>query len=363
MTTLGFPYFGYCPNNEEHRMEVTNFRHKRFIANKSCDECKKALAKIYVNGRPAAPHYYLCERCNSYFCFNCARTANISRNNASWDHPSVANRRESQPQLNIDRFKMNAIFEGKTEDILSKYLRKICKLMGGTKSMLQFITENAKQEQLKEIHQLLLKQQRKKNHTISIQNNPFNKIPSECTQHVLAYLEHNDVAYFKLSSRRIAIECIRNMRKIPIRTYDSNYILRNDHYFRIMSFLTENRYYGHKTIASLQREWFSKTGIPSDDQLIFYRDKKWKKLDTKQIQQKSLMKHSIGRFKNVNYLILDKNKLAVFDNDKQIKQYDDIKHGKKFDNLLILQYFDIWAQKSKTILFNDVSIDFTHCLF
>ena len=55
----------------------------------------------------------------------------------------------------------------------------------------------------------------------------FDQIPMDCLQHVMGFMDKEDIAIFKLSSRRIALQCIKHMRKCVIVTIDGKTLLNN----------------------------------------------------------------------------------------------------------------------------------------
>ena len=222
---MGYPRKGFCPEKSSHQICLIRQNATQFIQNQSCYYCNLPFDQIYFNSRLLQPHYYHCDKCQLLLCFNCARKANIDNiDNAKtysryWDERRDPNWNDallvgeyfrSTSPLHINRLKLNKIFENGDDYLLNKYLKTIITSFGGMKELLLFITQHATFTQLDEIYQLIANQHTKYiNHDKKplFDEDYFNKIPTECCQHMIGYLEK------KMTSRKIAIQCLKESRK------------------------------------------------------------------------------------------------------------------------------------------------------
>ena len=210
-------------------------------------------------------------------CFNCASTGN--KDNARWHmrYPTSPPKKtlSTAPPLKLDRLRVNNLIENITEKMANKLLTKIIqKCFNGPKETIHFITKHATTDELEEIDKLIVKEQaksRKYNEKrILFDENQFDKIPTDCMQHIIGYLDKSDIISSKLVSRKMALYCVEEMRKISVSVINGNATLNqiNMAPTSLSSFRSITRYHPQKTLKSLQRDWSIKSEIPSDECLI-----------------------------------------------------------------------------------------------
>ena len=273
---MGYPPLGCCPDNKSHEIILIDNKSNEYTPGQSCYKCNLPLDKIYFEKRLIRPFYYYCDQCPMIICFNCAQIANVTNksrnkpnsrylgtiNHSEWNDPNLYAPRiwdiTKPPSVDINRLKLNKIFENADDCVLNKYLRSIIKLFG-TKELLQFITKHAPFEELDKIHKSIKKQQPRymEYHKKPLfDENYFNKIPIECCQHVIGYIQRKDMKSFRMTSRQIAFQCIKHMRKVAIRIIYGPNILhdKNTSGHSLHHFFSVTRYNLNKTVSSLEAD-------------------------------------------------------------------------------------------------------------
>lgn len=191
---MGSPLTAKCLDGN-HTMKLITYVSNQFLNNQSCHKCDTSLNQSYVN-RLVKPHYYYCNQCPLILCFNCTKKTNKWKKNVCLD-PPPKHKLINPPAININRINLNGIFQKSTNYTLNKYLKLITNSFVGIKEMLQFITKHASSQQLDDIYQSISKQQRKHKYRQKdpiFDDNYFNKISMECTQHMIGYLDKKDLA-------------------------------------------------------------------------------------------------------------------------------------------------------------------------
>ena len=289
------PQAARCPNSEFHEMSLVTYcpwtRSKKYVADQQCSKCHNPFNRIYSRNRLLRPHYYICQQCPCLLCFNCTKKSNINDNviwNDPWKNHNLLWPQKRHylkpPSFNINRLKLNNLFEESNDAALNKYLKTVMKALGGTKGLLLFITKHSTFQELNEMHDLITKQQKKyigQDKKPLFDENYFNKIPKACTQHIIGHLPDNDINALGLTCRYLAIECMEERQQS--RCYVINAISTincvNESGNTLNAFESIMRFPKNKTMQSAQTHWREKYGIPLAHQLLFETDYWWRYQD------------------------------------------------------------------------------------
>ena len=194
--------------------------------------------------------------------------------------------------------------------------------------------------------------------------NLFDKISSECIQNIISYSNKSEINSLKMVSRKMAIHCITEMRKVPIDVINGKVTINqaNISPTHLFEFSNKLRYDPKKTLRSLKRDWSIKFNIPLNRCLIFIGDDLWdRSLDNNDIcyvlQNNNSLSTTIDKFNEYHksnwkrpsrsYLVLDKKDIVIFQNDKWSKLEQTNYNNQELQRfrLLPLQYFDIKTQE------------------
>ena len=86
----------------------------------------------------------------------------------------------------------------------------------------------------------------------------FESMPDQCISYVSGFLNKNDMFWFKLTSRRIAMLCLEEMKKMSVGIGNADSLC-----------LKYERHNPNRTMVSLYDEWSKEYDIPIPHQLLF----------------------------------------------------------------------------------------------
>eukprot|EP01083_Nonionella_stella_P042876 115731_1 len=370
---MPFPTHGFCPTDKSH---IIILKRAAFIykttAVISCDECGMRFEKVIgKRNNLLNPHCYYCKQCKTHICFNCAQSANLPNKewiDDGWRIPHQCQWQQHQyfASLNlgnkhkinaedINRFKVNGLVNDMDDHSVQRCTKKIIKLFGGHRSVLQFLIKYATDEQLNMIYKQGVKQCVKHNKPKNTHKS-LESISKECMSHVIGYLKNQDIRQFKLTSRRIFISCREEKRKVAVRIVNANTMLNdtNINAYDLKSCINTTRFNGKKTFGSVCRTWCEKYNILPRNLLIinaepYYTDNHFvntKKFNPIPLEDLIKSQHSTPYLfvDTTKAIILDKKKIRVFDRT-QNSAYETMANYK----LMVLRYFDIMNQTIRTV--------------
>eukprot|EP01084_Bolivina_argentea_P252819 424486_1 len=204
------------------------------------------------------------------------------------------------------RIKTNQLLCAANDIVLQQSVTQIIQAVGGLKSILFELTKSLNIQQLKSIHNIISKEQRKfkltqnklKASNISISNDNmqidqdnddndidsmdqtesnkslFLYLPNECLSHICGYLHRCNIKSFKLTCRQIGVSCLEEMQKISISVLNINNPFNNinqndaDNLYHLTNHFKTTRHNKTKRFYSLFEEWELKYNIPEKYQLI-----------------------------------------------------------------------------------------------
>eukprot|EP01084_Bolivina_argentea_P044284 81506_1 len=231
-------------------------------------------------------------------------------------------------------------------------MHDISNLFGGYRTILKFILKNAPKHIVDQSYQLMLNKH-KDNNVNSIPNSIFESIPNECMLHIIDYLAKKDIRKFKLSSKSIANACLQEMKKAHVKCINGNKVLNNTNIdsYDFLSFQTEYRYSAKKRWLGVYEHLSKEFGISMQNQLLF-RYNSWflRFMDSEAIKTKLISSQSHYYYSPL-YLILDKRKTVIMDENGP--RMFDVVHD-SFEkirnyNPIILRYFDIKTQSIQVV--------------
>eukprot|EP01083_Nonionella_stella_P121189 364040_1 len=375
---MPFPTHGFCPTEKSHIMVLKREAFLNTYAEviSSCDECGVDFKKVIgYRNNIMNPHCYYCKQCRTYVCFNCAQSANLPNKEwiRDWRIPTQFQWLQKQyiatlnlgpsskcaiNEQGINRFKVNGLLNDMDDHNIQRCTKNIIKLLGGHRSMLQFIVKYATQEQLDIIYKQGM-QQLAKHSTQSNTHKSLGSMSKECMSHVIGYLNFQDIHQFKVASRRIFVSCWEEKSKYPIRIVHGNTMLNNANMnpYDLKSCINTTRYNGRKTFGSVCRTWCDKYNVLPNNLLViglteYLRDDLNDNhfVNTKEINAEPL--EDLAPL--VPYLFMDKTKAVILDdNINKIRVFDQTQSiaYEKMANykLMVLRYFDIMNQTIRTV--------------
>eukprot|EP01083_Nonionella_stella_P042878 115734_1 len=375
---MPFPTHGFCPTEKSHIMVLKREAFLNTYAEviSSCDECGVDFKKVIgYRNNIMNPHCYYCKQCRTYVCFNCAQSANLPNKEwiRDWRIPTQFQWLQKQyiatlnlgpsskcaiNEQGINRFKVNGLLNDMDDHNIQRCTKNIIKLLGGHRSMLQFIVKYATQEQLDIIYKQGM-QQLAKHSTQSNTHKSLGSMSKECMSHVIGYLNFQDIHQFKVASRRIFVSCWEEKSKYPIRIVHGNTMLNNANMnpYDLKSCINTTRYNGRKTFGSVCRTWCDKYNVLPNNLLViglteYLRDDLNDNhfVNTKEINAEPL--EDLAPL--VPYLFMDKTKAVILDdNINKIRVFDQTQSiaYEKMANykLMVLRYFDIMNQTIQTV--------------
>eukprot|EP01084_Bolivina_argentea_P136602 240576_1 len=361
------PLSGLCPNNLSHHITIATPDSDEFIMHQSCNKCHMKCSSIYNNGVTLPAHYYHCNQCNEYICFNCAKTENMNNEKYAWN---VENLRSKPvwmlgraPKVKLHRLKINNVFKNSTENELDLWFNCIIKLFGGMRETLHFITENASDQQLSEIWSHIQTKDTKNTNKSSI--NCFNILSDACNQYICSFLNHKDLDTFKMACRSIAVISLQEIRKIPVSIINGNNLLNNKFIdaYGIHSFVNEIRYPSSKLMRSVHNDWANQLQLHETSQIVFKLSRKrfqFYDVDSianetvkKQCYNQMIYKHRIEQQDSSTHLLIDSQKVVILNKQSGtvIPTLFNEAHNidLRFYDLIILKYFDIIKQQISVV--------------
>eukprot|EP01084_Bolivina_argentea_P276626 472033_1 len=166
--------------------------------------------------------------------------------------------------------KLNRLINHSSSNILTKCLDNIICTFGGYKKFLfRVITViNSNQNLLEKLEKIILRQKQMCECVISDDLkhvSEFELLPNEMIYHCCGYLNRIDIFWFKLTSRRIGMICLKEMNKILVEISNTNTLSTVYH-----------RFAADMSVLDLQERMSKQFNIPIKYQLCFFESSIWK---------------------------------------------------------------------------------------
>eukprot|EP01083_Nonionella_stella_P036557 99749_1 len=275
--------------------------------------------------------------------------------------------RQKNSERIVSWLTFNELLES-TEDeyVVNQCIANFAVILGGSKALLFFISQAANNAQLQSMLSILkqktLESHNEKNNnksddedceatpTAPEQRHFADIIPDPIVGHICSYLSKSDVYQFKVSSRQIAIQCLKHQQLVPIRAFDTQQLLNTTRplsdYYPFVSCSTLSLYHPKCKRNSVFRE----------DQLVcvnysatnVYDTSFWKPIANTSLPVNTLYQdvrpRTYSRLRTmVTFRLVSKSAVLVMDNKIRAFNADiDLASNTNY-KLLIVEYFDIFT--------------------
>eukprot|EP01084_Bolivina_argentea_P077606 140814_1 len=241
------------------------------------------------------------------------------------------------------------------------------------KSIINFLIQEGNSDELVSMYKIIKHQQSEyhnstkksispitnNNHTIQL----FNNISTESIANICSYLNRKDIVSFKMVTSRIGIICLEEMMKYKIGILNGNNLLNiNSPKLLIqMTYLLNRydtynwtRYHLNQRYISLYDKWDEMYSIPEQFQLLFHFEigEETEDFSMTLIDSLSRRKQTLSSYTTLDFIVIDKRNTIILTPQSAniVKNNQNISELKNY-KLMLLQYFDLFNQTTKTIQF------------